>query len=151
MNRAISLTFIALLLSAVSSEQALARLGGGPSSIAADRAHMPVREHSSQTSGNLVITTLTLANGTTVKEYANAGGVVFAVSWSGPGRPDLRELLGSHFDTMQNEIASHSPRGRRRPPTVDRPDLKIITGGHPGAFWGYALLPQAAPRGFSFE
>src|SRR4051812_5246505 len=41
-----------------------------------------------------------LASGTRVVEYVNREGVVFAVSWTGPFLPDLRELLGRHFAAL---------------------------------------------------
>jgi hypothetical protein len=75
-------------------------------------------------------------------------GVVFAVTWRGQGRPDLRQLLGDSFQTMQ---ADNTPRGGRRtrtPLSVRRPDLMIQSGGHSGAFWGIAYLPKMAPAGF---
>ena len=32
-----------------------------------------------------------------IKEYTNAKGVVFAVTWRGPFKPDLHQLLGDYF------------------------------------------------------
>ncbi len=79
-------------------------------------------------------------------------GQVFAVTWSGPGKPDLRALLGRYFDTFQ---AANVARGRglrsplRRPPQVSQPDLQIQTSGHMGWFRGVAFIPSLAPTGFS--
>ena len=52
-----------------------------------------------------------LATGTRVSEYVSAGGVVFAVTWDGPMLPDLKVLLGKHFDTMVAESARRPVRG----------------------------------------
>jgi hypothetical protein len=73
---------------------------------------------------------------------------VFAVTWRGGGRPDLRQLLGEHFQTLQADNV-RAGRRTRRPLSVNRPDLIVLTGGHPGGFWGVAFLPQMAPAGFS--
>jgi hypothetical protein len=75
---------------------------------------------------------------------------VFAVTWRGPGRPDLRQLLGEHFQTLQADNVRAGPR-TRRPLSVNRSDLLVLTGGHSGGFWGVAFLPQMAPAGFSTD
>ena len=46
-----------------------------------------------------------MSNGGAVREYVNGGGVVFAVTWRGPGRPDLAQLFGDRFSTMQADTA----------------------------------------------
>ena len=73
---------------------------------------------------------------------------MFAVTWRGPGRPDLRQLLGEHFQTLQDDNVRRGPR-TRRPLSVSRSDFIVRTGGHPGGFWGVAFLPQSPPAGFS--
>jgi hypothetical protein len=85
-----------------------------------------------------------------VKEYSNADGTVFAVSWQGPGRPDLRQLLGPRFNTMGS--MSHT-RGHhmRRAVTMQHSDLVIRSQGHPGAFFGVAYDPNLVPAGFSLD
>src|ERR1700746_4202778 len=81
---------------ALSPAPALAALGGDTASVQADRASMkgPLRVtpgidysvHEIQTSAGIVI-----------REYASAQGQVFAVSWQGPGIPDLRQMFGSYY------------------------------------------------------
>ena len=127
---------------------ALASLGGSTASIGADQTRMSVRSHVSAPSGGGALHTLSLDNGGEVREYTNAAGVIYAVRWTGPGKPDLGALLGEHFSTFQNDNAIARRRGMRSPPMVNRPQLRVITGGHTGAFWGYAWLPQNAPAGF---
>ena len=97
------------------------------------------------------VETLTLPNGGTVEEYVGAHGVVFGVSWRGPGRPDLEQLLGDHFATLQADNPLPGGRRTRSPLTVNRTDLVVHSGGHPGAFWGSAYLPQQLPAGFSLK
>lgn len=126
-----------------------AGLGGAASTVGADTGHMRIRNHQVSTVQGRAIHTLSLANDSTIKEYVNSAGVVYAVSWNGPGKPDLRSLLGSHFATFQKDSTSTRRRGVRSVPRVNRSDLEVVTGGHPGSFWGIAWLPQAAPAGFN--
>jgi len=88
-----------------------------------------------------------LESGTVVHEYVDAQGTVFAVSWSGPFLPDLKEILGSHFDTMVAQAAKERRRGRS-PLMLKQSDLVVVSGGHMGAFQGHAWLPSMLPAGF---
>ena len=127
---------------------AQASLGGSVDTITTDQSRMVVRSHAVARSGAGALHTLSLANGGEVREYTNATGMVYAIRWTGPGKPDLESLLGVHFATMQSDNPVTARRGMRRPPGVNRVDLKIVSGGHDGAFWGYAWLPQSVPSGF---
>lgn len=89
-----------------------------------------------------------LESGTVVHEYTDANGTVFAVSWSGPYPPDLKEILGPYFDTMV-EQAKKTPRGARSHFKLKQSDLVIVSSGHMGAFEGRAWLPAKLPAGFS--
>jgi hypothetical protein len=129
-------------------QSAEASLGGGVDTIGADQARMRVQLHAVTPAGTGALHTLTLVNGGEVREYTNAGGTVFAIRWTGPGKPDLESLLGVHFSTFQSDNPIGARRGLRRAPMVNRSDLRIVTGGRTGAFWGYAWLPQNAPAGF---
>ncbi len=129
-----------------------AELSGRADSVAADSAHL---------SAAMVTTayadyteyTLTLPNGGVVREFADSGGDVFAVAWQGPSRPDLRQLLGAHFDALQSDNAPSPlhPRHRRTPLSVSRTDFVVHSSGRPGAFRGLAYVPQAVPAGFSVD
>jgi hypothetical protein len=102
----------------------------------------------SRAASTYAVDVMTLANGGTVKEFSRPDGTVFAVAWMGPGRPDLRQLLGPHFSTVQTDNLRRGPR-TRRPLTVNRTDFVVRSGGHSGAFWGVAILPGVTPAGFS--
>jgi hypothetical protein len=102
--------------------------------------------------GNYTRHELTRANGGMVRELANADGQIFAVVWAGPGKPDLRSLLGPYFTTLQQSSSSTTGRmmhALRRPAQVAKPELRIQTMGHMGWFRGVAFLPSLAPTGFS--
>lgn len=143
----VALAGVGLLL----SSPARAGLGGAETSVQTDGARMSARMILSRM-GGYGLYTLTRANGGTVHELTNASGQVFAVTWSGPGKPDLRSLLGRYFEAFQ---AANAASGRglrsplRRPPQVNQPDLQIQTEGHMGWFRGVAFIPSLAPAGFS--
>ena len=126
-----------------------AALGGGVGTVEADRAHFSASVIST-TYGTYATYALTLPNGGKINEYA-AQGVVFALTWRTPGRPDLVQLLGSHFADFQAGFPPPTRGIRRAPPTIDKSDLVIRSRGHPGAFRGEALLPALAPAGFSLS
>jgi len=126
---------------------AQAALGGGYDSVEADRAHFAARLSSSG-SGVFTVHTLNLNNGV-VREYTRSDGMVFAVTWQGPGRPDLRQLLGGYFTTFQSDNVLQRDRRARRPLSANHSDFVVRTGGHSGAFFGAAMLPRVAPAGFS--
>ena len=91
--------------------------------------------------------TRTLPSQTVVHEYADASGTVFAVSWSGPFKPDLGELLGTHFDEFRQR-ASEQPSASRAHSKVATGDLVVESSGHMGAFAGRAWLQSKLPAGF---
>lgn len=93
-----------------------ASLGGDSASVEADRMHMNVKHAARLTPSSAGIYTVhetTLRTGTLVRQYVSKEGVVFAVSWSGPFVPDLRQLLGPHFETMTSRQAKRVHAGHR--------------------------------------
>lgn len=88
----------------------------------------------------------TLASGTELREWVNTDGIVFALSWSGPFLPDLREQLGMHFQVLTD--AQKRRTGLRVPVRVQQADLVIVSGGRMGAFEGRAWIPSLLPAGF---
>jgi hypothetical protein len=138
------------VLGLAAAAPAQAALGGAADTVEADRAHMAARMQSTFMA-TYTIQTLSADNGDTVREFVGSSGAVFAIAWSGPARPDLRQLLGDRFDIMQSDNAQASGRRRRAALTVDRSDFVVRTGGHSGAFWGVAYLPGSLPTGVSVE
>lgn len=83
------------------------------------------------------------ADGITVREYVLPGNVVFAVSWQGPVRPDMKALLGSYFP---NFVAAGEERLRSTGTLIQRNgELQIESAGRPGHFFGTAYLPHLMP------
>ncbi len=127
-----------------------AELGGPLSSVSVDRGRMGAQMRSVST-GRYARHELTRPNGGLVREFTNAKGEVFAVTWAGPGKPDLRTVLGRYFATIQTGggATGRSMHSLRRPAQVSNADLQIQTGGHMGWFHGAAFIPSLAPAGFS--
>ncbi|MFL6693953.1 MAG: DUF2844 domain-containing protein, partial [Ramlibacter sp.] len=123
---------------------ALASLGG-PLSTGLPQAGPPVVEQVAPAGGGAYThVQRQLDSGTVVREFADADGTVFAVSWNGPFLPDLRELLGPTFAVLQDSAA----RGRTSALSISRPDLVLVSAGHMRGFEGRAWLPPKLPAGF---
>jgi hypothetical protein len=139
-----------IILSSVGwSTVAVASLGNKLPTIEADRAHLSASANS-EILGAATVHTLTSPNGGIVKEYSATDGTIFAVSWKGPARPDLRQLLGDRFSAMSS-MNHPGRRYIRRIVAVQRPSLVILSQGHPGAFFGFAYDPSLVPSGFSLD
>ncbi len=89
---------------------------------------------------------ITAGTGTRVREYLSRSGQVFAVSWVGPVVPDLRQLLGSHYDSYAKGLSALRP-GLRRSVRIASGDLVVESGGHMRAYSGRAYLPAFIPPG----
>jgi len=143
----LGLVAICLSLGCLSAGCASASLGGGYDSVVADRAQISARLRSTSVADHQVHR-LTLINGAVRKEFAASGGAVFAISWSGRAKPDLRQLMGPYFSRFQARTATVSGRRIRRALVARQSDLVVFSGGANGAFWGYAYLPKALPGDF---
>jgi len=131
------------LVTVVSSTPAQAALGGDVSSVQKDRARCkaslqlsPAAHHS--------VHELKAPTGTVIREYVTTDGRVFGVTWQGPWRPDLRQLLGPYFADFQ-QAAKAKRTGRNGPLSSRSSRLVIEMGGHPRAFRGRAYVPDLVP------
>ncbi|OIR16256.1 hypothetical protein GALL_29760 [mine drainage metagenome] len=144
-----SLAGLLMLAAICYAAPARAVLGGDAASVETDRLHMKVAQAASQlpsASGSYTVHETILPTGTRVRQYVSKAGTVFAVTWSGPFMPDLRQLMGTHFDTMIARQAQNRHAGQRVYSQHD-PDLVIESGGRPRHFVGRAYLPGALPAG----
>ncbi len=133
------------------SFSAHATLGGNLASIEADRVHMKVQTPASvSATAAYTVYELTLPSGTAIRQYLSASGTVFAVAWSGAFKPDLRQLLGPHFDTMlaQQSHIAHAGHPRSQ---VKGSNLVIESGGRMRDFFGRAYLPSEMPAGVTSQ
>ena len=88
-------------------------------------------------------------DGVTIREYVLPNNVVFAVTWHGPVRPDMSELLGSYF---ANFVNASDGRARGIGPMVQHNgEFHIESAGHTGYFFGKAYLPRLVPANVRME
>lgn len=134
----------AFLLIACGARAAHAALGADAGSIEQDRAHLKAALRT-QTSAAYTVHSLELPGGTVVREFVGGSGIVFAVSWSGPFRPDLRQTLGAYFDRFR--AANAQPGASHRQLVIADRDVVIASRGRLRAFEGLAYLPAEMPAG----
>ena len=125
---------------------ARAGLGGDQAQVIADGAEM---HGTVQSVPGLAydVQEITAGTGTRVREYLTRSGLVFAVSWSGPVVPDLRQLLGSHYDSYAKGLSALSHPGLRRSLRIASDKVIVESGGHMRAYSGRAYLPALIPPG----
>jgi hypothetical protein len=135
--------------SALLATTAWAALGGGAASVSADRAAL---------NGQLSTTSMTqydvhaiTSDGLVVREYVTRQGQVFAITWQGPFKPDLRQLLGDYFARYQGAVAAAGDdrAGRHSHSAVSGADLVVQSSGRLRAFQGLAYIPSLVPAGVS--
>jgi hypothetical protein len=136
--------FFTLLLGA---RPAQAALGGNAESVTADQTHLRASLRILRATRHS-LHELDLPTGTKVREYLGGDGKVFAVSWQGPFRPDLRQLLGAHYEAF---LAAAGPRLARGPINMALPGLVIHMSGHQRAWYGRAYLPEQLPQNLSVD
>ncbi len=125
-----------------------ASLGDSVATVQSDQAHMKASLRSTQ-AGGYAVHELQSQTGTVVREYVSPAGQVFAVSWEGPFMPDLRQLLGTHFDQFAQAAQNRQARGG--PLIINEPGLVVESGGHMRSFFGRAYVPQMIPNGVRAE
>jgi hypothetical protein len=124
------------------ARDARATLGGDAASIAVNQQRLAAtRRMQKIASGERH--DLDLASGTVVHEYVSPAGLVYAIAWSGPRMPDLRELLGGYFA----QLSSRAPRGGHHRMALVGSDLVVRSSAHRHTFAGRAWVPSLVPPG----
>jgi hypothetical protein len=137
--------FGAMLAAALSPCVATATLGEPEVTVQTDIAQAHASIKSLQDRATYRVHEIALPSGTVMREFVAPSGKVFAVTWHGPRRPDLRQALGQYFDTYVS-----APRSRfadRRHVQIQQCDLVVQAGGHMRALSGRAYLLSAIPSG----
>jgi uncharacterized protein DUF2844 len=138
----------AILMAALLPHVAGAALGGPETTVAADAQVLKASVQSTDRT-NYRVHTIALPSGTVLREYAVVGGNVFAVAWSGPSLPNLRQVLGQYFDGFVSGAKAQS--GSHHHLEIRQSDLVVQSSGHMRAFTGRAYLPQGIPSGVSLD
>jgi hypothetical protein len=136
---------LALALVLQFSSPAHAALGDDVAAVAVDQARMHASLQVLRKS-NYDIHELASPTGTTVRQFVGASGKIFAVSWSGGWRPNLRDIMGDHYDAFI--AASRGKRVARGVARIELPGMVVVMGGHQRAFFGHVYLTDLVPSGF---
>ena len=137
-----------LLIAGLPCASALAGLGGDAASVEADRASLK-GETRVRTADSYAVHEITTSTGMQVHEYLSPQGQVFAVSWRGPGIPDLRQMLGSYYGEF--EQAASAPHYNHHQLSIQTPQVVVQSSGHTRAFFGRAWAPALLPQSFSVK
>lgn len=130
---------LAMLLPAVSH----AALGAAPILASSASPSLLASSQPAATNAPYSVHETHTADGVAVREYVLPDNIVFAVTWQGPVRPDMKVLLGSYFPNFANP-ASSSPQGSGALIQYDD-DFRMESFGRAGHFSGRAYLPRLMP------
>lgn len=132
-------------LGLTASLPAAAALGGDVASVMRDSAALRA-SHSLTPFAAYDLHEATRPDGTVLREYVDRAGRVFALSWRGPGSPNVASLLGehaAHYEAVRSRFSSH------KVVNVNEPGLVVSIVKLPRGWRGQALLPGAIPAGVS--
>ncbi|MHB1239429.1 MAG: DUF2844 domain-containing protein [Gammaproteobacteria bacterium] len=90
------------------------------------------------------------ATGVAVHEFS-AGGIIFAIRWSGTTMPDLSRLLGGFFPQYRAAVKARRLGRRRSPTNLHRSQLVVHSGGHMRDYYGSAYVPDLVPAGIDLQ
>lgn len=145
-KRNASLIVAVSLLSAMSTV-CFAALGGDLTSIQADQTRMRARREVTQ-AARYSMHEMRTESGIRVREFVSPAGKVFGVSWQGPTRPDMQQLLGSYYDEYTRSLPVRRVHG---PVTIQTGNAILQSGGHQQALFGRAYVPDLVPDGVRLE
>jgi hypothetical protein len=139
---------VALLAVALVPHVTYAALGEPDATVADDAQQLQGSIKSTQRA-SFRVHEIQLPSGTVLREFAAPGGTVFAVAWSGPTIPNLRQILGRYFDAYVS--AAQENRSGHHHLQIRQNEWVMESNGHMRAFTGRAYLPQGLPPGMSLN
>lgn len=136
-----------LILAVCPLAVAVAGLGGDAASVEADRANL---KGAMRVTPEVNFTVHEITTGKLqVHEYLSSAGKVFAVSWRGPGIPDLKQMLGDYYGQFAQ--AASAPHYNRHHLNIETPQVVVQSSGHTRSFFGRAWVPALLPQNFSVD
>jgi hypothetical protein len=137
---------VAFAAATVFGPSARAALGDDAAAVTVDQtrlqAHLRIVRHDGYT-----IHELAAPSGVTIRNFVGDTGKIFAVAWSGGWRPNLRDIMGSHYDRFI--AAKRGQRVARGVARIELPGMLVLMGGPQRASFGHAILTDLAPAGFA--
>ncbi|HVN46637.1 MAG TPA: DUF2844 domain-containing protein [Steroidobacteraceae bacterium] len=137
-----------LLMSAAAcfSAPAFAALGGDAISVESDRAAVkgvlrvtPFLEYDMHE--------IRTDAGTVIHEYVSPQGKVFAISWRGPGLPNLAQLLGDYSAQLAQAVPR--PHYNHHHLRVTSPNVIMESDAYLRTLSGRAWVPALLPQNFA--
>ena len=142
--------FVTLLTVALASGSALATLGGPVDSVETDRAALSAVRHNVSPGTTYTVHEFAY-NGTTVREYVSAQGIVFAIAWNGNRSPDLATLLGSYANEYQNALQNTPHQPGVRHSSIKSDNVVVQSWGQVHNLQGRAYAPALIPAGVTID
>ena len=137
-----------MVVSAYACAPALAALGDDATSVESDRASLKGALRVTERV-DYAVHEIQTAAGITVREYVAPSGKVFAITWQGPGRPDLGQLLGKYGQQLAQ--GSRQPHYNHHQLSIQTPDVVLQSSGRTRLFYGRAWAPALLPENFSLN
>ena len=145
LRRVVAFAFACMSVLAVPTAQAV--LGGEASTIREDEVRLKgVRRQAVALRLPVQTHEITLADGSSIREYVSPGGIVFAVAWNTRFKPNLELLLGAHAASyaVAASDAMKTP-GIKRNVVLQRDDLVVHSTVHLNSFVGKAYVRSLVP------
>jgi hypothetical protein len=133
------------------SASAHAGLGEKVSVIAKDQNRLHLQKHEEQSFAHFTVHQISTP-AMTIKEYANAEGLVFALTWKGHRAPDLNALLGPYQQECVT-AAQTTPRhpGLHRFGVLRSKNVIIERVSRLRSARGRAMVPALIPAGVNLN
>jgi Protein of unknown function (DUF2844) len=130
---------------------AFAALGNDIATMEKDRATLNGQQTAVQANSSYSVYEM-VSHGTTIRQYADSSGKVFAVTWKGIVEPDLSVLFGNYYAEYQQKMAAR-PRqpGNRRVVSLNTSAIAVNKWGHMRAQQGRAYVVSLLPSGVKAE
>jgi hypothetical protein len=128
---------------------AQAGLGDAATSVARDRQVLRADTVTTTTMPMYDRHEITAVDGTSIREFAAHDGTVFAVSFSGPAIPDMKTMLGAHYDSYLTAAKAH--RGNHHVMSFTSDGMVVTIVKLPRGFQGSAHLPALLPQGVNAQ
>ena len=130
-----------------------ATLGEPATTVDADRVQLRGDHRVAQSLGaRFQVHVITLADGSSIREFVNPGGIVFAVAWNTRLKPRLDALLGAyagHYAAAAS--AEMTTPGIRHGVSLSSGDLVVQASAHLNAHAGVAYLRSLVPEGVRID
>ncbi len=133
------------------TQDAQAVLGATQDTLQADQINFR-GVHSQRADWQMTTHEISLADGSSIREYVNPAGLVFAVSWHSRLKPRLETLLGAHYVAPGvNSNLAAGVSGVKRQQSLRHPNLVLHQSGRMNAFSGLAYVPTLVPPGVNAD